>query len=55
VTHTELAIARFLEAVGPEAVRVETLARDSGARYCGCGRRISANAASCLECAEKAK
>ena len=25
--------------------------RDSGARYCECGRRISANRDACLECA----
>lgn len=51
-----VAIARFLESVGPESVVVPqkpaAVTRDSGARYCGCGRRISASASSCLKCRE---
>lgn len=52
-----LAIARFIRAVGPQAMlnpHIVAAPRDSRARYCECGRRISANKRVCLECAEKA-
>jgi len=54
VTRQEVAaLARFLAGVGPGSVSVVggKARRDSGARYCGCGRRISANRGACLECA----
>jgi hypothetical protein len=54
LTLQTLAVARLLDAVGPKAVSViEKPRRDSGARYCDCGRRISQNKRLCLECAEK--
>lgn len=56
-------LVAFLTAVGFESVLSKQQiaersklslrpVRDSGARYCGCGRRISANKGLCLACAE---
>lgn len=54
MTPQVLAIAKFIEAVGPDALVLPAAKprRDSGARYCACGRRISANKIECLACAE---
>jgi len=40
--------------MGTQIITPAPAPRDSRARYCECGRRISANKRVCLECAEKA-